>query len=116
MTDVARRLHVRVYYPAERRPSLLLDTGSLEVVDLSERGLRFTQYSGPEPRVGARIEGILRLGRESLPVRGRVVRVAAVDPGNGGAVEVGAYLSDLAIPRRVIIAERQGLERARSGS
>lgn len=105
------RTHARLRYPATVRPSLILDSGSLNVVDLSERGLRFRQEFGPEPSVGATLEGILRLSSgETLPVRGTVVRVVHPAGETSGAIEVAAYLNDVGIPRRVIIAERQALQ------
>ncbi|HEU5169341.1 MAG TPA: PilZ domain-containing protein [Gemmatimonadales bacterium] len=108
------RAHVRVHYPAASRPTLILDTGSQEVLDLSERGLRFRQDAGPEPHVGAILEGILRLSRgETLPVRGTVVRVSHPEgPARPGVVEVAAHLTDVGIPRRVIIAERQASQQS----
>jgi hypothetical protein len=106
------RSHARLRYPPATRPSLILDSGSLNVIDLSERGLRYRQDSGPEPPVGATLEGILRLtSGETLPVRGTVVRVVHPEgPATPGVIEVAAYLNDVGIPRRVIIAERQALQ------
>lgn len=105
------RRHTRIHYGAGARPTLILDTGSRDVLDLSERGLRYRQDAGPEPRVGTALEGILRLARgETLPVRGTVVRVTHPDGSDRPSViEVAAHLTDVGIPRRVIIAERQGL-------
>lgn len=106
-------MHVRLHYPTRPRPVLMVEDEELEVLDLSERGLRCLQDHGPAPRIGARLEGILRLSRgETLPVRGTVVRVSAGDePSHPGLVHVAAHLDDLGIPRRVILAERQALER-----
>jgi hypothetical protein len=105
------RKHTRIRYGAGARPILILDTGSQDVLDLSERGLRYRQDTGPEPRVGTALEGILRLSRgETLPVRGTVVRVTHPDgPARPSVIEVAAHLTEVGIPRRVIIAERQGL-------
>jgi hypothetical protein len=105
------RKHSRIHYGPGSRPTLILDSGSQDVLDLSERGLRYRQDAGPEPRVGTVLEGILRLSRgETLPVRGTVVRVAHPDgPTRPGVIEVAAHLTDVGIPRRVIIAERQGM-------
>ena len=82
------------------------------MVDLSERGLRYVQDAGPEPPLGAKLEGILRLSSgETLPVRGTVVRVVHPDGSRGpGLIEVAAHLTDLPIPRRVILAERQTIQ------
>jgi hypothetical protein len=106
------RKHVRLSYPADHRPSLLLEDDALDVLDLSERGLRYRQDHGPEPKVGAKVEGILRLIRgETLPVRGTVVRVSRPDgPARPGVVEVAAHLTEAGVPTRVILAERQALQ------
>jgi hypothetical protein len=103
------RQHSRIHYTAVARPTLILDSGSQDVLDLSERGLRYRQDAGTEPRVGTKLEGILRLSRgETLPVRGTVVRVSYPDGrARPGVIEVAAHLTDVGIPRRVIIAERQ---------
>jgi hypothetical protein len=107
------RQHARIHYTTVARPTLILDSGSQDVLDLSERGLRYRQDAGPEPRIGTKLEGILRLSRgETLPVRGTVVRVAHPEgPGGPGVIEVAAHLTDVGIPRRVIIAERQVVQR-----
>ncbi len=106
------RMHVRLHYPPSTRPSLILDSGSLNVLDLSERGLRYEQTSGPEPPIGTKLEGILRLSSgETLPVRGTVVRVVRpATPAERGMIEVAAHLTDVPIPRRVIVAERQAIQ------
>ena len=113
MSSSRPRLHVRLHYEGATRPSLILEAGSLNVLDLSERGLRYRQDAGPQPRVGTKLEGILRLSRgETLPVRGTVVRVSHPDgPTRPGVIEVAAHLTDVGIPRRVIIAERQVIQR-----
>jgi hypothetical protein len=109
---IAPRRHGRLRYPAEHRPSLILEDDALAVIDLSERGLRYRQDHGPEPQVGARLEGILQLIRgETLPVRGTVVRVSRPDgPARPDLMEVAAHLTEAGIPPRVIIAERQALQ------
>ena len=106
------RAHPRLQYPPSTRPSLILESGSLNVVDLSERGLRYIHDGGPEPPVGTRLEGILQLSSgETLPIRGTVVRVVHPHGSGGrGVIEVAAHLTDLPIPRRVIQAERQSIQ------
>jgi PilZ domain len=106
------RLHVRLHYEGATRPSLILEAGSLNVLDLSERGLRYRQESGPEPALGAKLEGILRLSSgETLPVRGTVVRVMRpARPEDPSVIEVAAHLTDVGIPSRVILAERKALQ------
>jgi hypothetical protein len=105
-------MHARLHYPPSSRPSLILESGALNVIDLSERGLRYRQTDGPEPPVGTKLEGILRLSSgETLPVRGTVVRVVRpASPDEPGVIEVAAHLTDVPIPRRVIVAERQAIQ------
>lgn len=105
-------MHVRLQYPPAARPRLILDSGALNVLDLSERGLRYRQDSGPEPSVGTKLEGILRLrSGETLPIRGTVIRVEHPGgPQEPHVIEVAAHLTDVGIPRRVIIAERQTIQ------
>jgi hypothetical protein len=107
------RQHSRIHYSTVARPTLILDSGSQDVLDLSERGLRYRQDAGPEPRVGTKLEGILRLSRgETLPVRGTVVRVSHPEGlDRPGVIEVAAHLTDVGIPRRVIISERHVVQR-----
>jgi hypothetical protein len=106
------RLHVRLRYEGVTHPSLILEAGSLNVLDLSERGLRYRQESGPEPALGAKLEGILRLSSgETLPVRGTVVRVMRpARPEDPSVIEVAAHLTDVGIPSRVILAERRAIQ------
>src|SRR5262249_52332145 len=106
------RMHARLRYPAAVRPSLILASGALSVLDLSDPGLRYCEDAGPDPSICAKLEGILRLSSgETLPVRGTVVRGVHPDsPDRPGLIEVAAYLNDVGIPRRVIIAERQVLQ------
>lgn len=105
-------MHARLQYRGSTRPSLILDTGSLNVLDLSERGLRYLQDFGPEPPIGTKLEGILRLSSgETVPVRGTVVRVVHPEgPDRPGVIEVAAHLTDAPIPRRVIQSERQAIQ------
>jgi PilZ domain-containing protein len=111
------RMHVRLRYPVNGRPTLILEDAALDVIDLSERGLRFRQEHGPEPKVGERLEGILRTSRgETVPVRGRVVRVSRIQSSAPpGTVEVAAHLTELGIPPRVIMAERHAIQGAQQG-
>jgi hypothetical protein len=111
MSSERPRMHVRLRYEGAARPSLILDVGALNVLDMSERGLRYLQESGPEPSVGSELEGILRLSSgETLPVRGKVVRVVhPANPVHPSVIEVAAHLTDVGIPSRVILAERKAL-------
>jgi hypothetical protein len=88
------RAFPRVQYPSHLRPYLLIGNDICEVVDCSERGLRYGSSMDPRPvgsLVNARI--CFRNGLE-LPVRGRVVRIQdgeialALEPAHGIPGEV----------------------------
>ena len=107
LSDNPRR-DARLQYSAGPRPKLILDSADLDVLDLSERGLRYRLEGGPEPRIGSQVEGILRLSSgETLPVRGTVVRVTSPSgAARAGAWDVAIRLGDAGVPRRVMVAER----------
>jgi len=69
-----RRKHYRVVYPLTERPSFAFDQTIYQVIECSERGLRFRAEERQPPlysRVGGRL--VLRHGLE-IQVSGRVVR------------------------------------------
>ena len=74
---------------------------AFDVVDLSERGIRFRLGDVPAPEPGVEVQGTLRFRRgETLTIRGTVLRV--VDK------EVSARLEE-GIPLRVIMEEQRFL-------
>jgi len=95
------REHYRVAYPTALRPKLLVHGVSFDVVDISERGIRFRLGSAQAPQPGFELEGVLRFRRgETITVRGSVLRV---DQG-----EVAARLEE-GIPLRVVMEEQRFL-------
>lgn len=96
------RAHYRLAYPVMERPRLLLEDEGLEVVDCSERGLRFRAADGPVPELGTHVQGTLvfRLG-ETEEVEGAVVRVQAG--------EAAVHLTVRGVPFSRIWAEQRRL-------
>ncbi len=95
------REHYRVTYPSSLRPRLTIQGHSFDVLDLSERGLRFRLGDVPAPAPGNDLEGTVRFRRgEALTVRGTVLRV--IDHDVSVRLEEG-------IPVRVIMEEQRFL-------
>lgn len=95
------REHYRVAYPTALRPKLLVHGVSFDVVDISERGIRFRLGTAQKPEPGFEVQGVLRFKRgETITIRGTVLRV---DQG-----EVAARLEE-GIPLRVIMDEQRFL-------
>ena len=95
------REQYRVAYPTALRPKLLVHGVSFDVVDISERGIRFRLGSAQAPEPGFELQGVLRFRRgETITIRGAVLRV---DQG-----EVAARLEE-GIPLRVVMEEQRFL-------
>lgn len=69
-----RRKHYRVTYPDMERARFVFGTSISEVLECSERGLRF-RAAGPELRIGTRVNGrvAMRHGKE-IRISGTVLR------------------------------------------
>jgi len=99
-----RRGYYRIHFPPEARPRLLLDApGTVhavcEVLECSERGLRFVPPARWLLPVGAIVSGTLSFARgEEARVGGSVTRV--------GGDEVALILNRQAIPLGAILAEQ----------
>lgn len=95
------REYYRVAYPTSLRPRLEVLDHQFDVVDVSERGLRFRLGKAAAPEPGNEVQGTLQFRRgDTVPIRGVVVRI---DDG-----EVATRL-DEGIPLRVIMAEQRFL-------
>lgn len=104
MQHLNSRQFFRIVYPWTERPRLVYLHQICEVLDCSERGLRFRISLPPVPMVGAEIEGQLRLrGGQTLRVRGIVVRVHGP--------EVALRLIDPGISFYLILREQLRLRR-----
>lgn len=95
------REHYRVAYPAALRPRLLVHGITFEVVDISERGIRFRLGLAQKPEPGFELQGVVRFKRgETITIRGTVLRVIED--------EVSCRL-DEGFPLRVIMEEQRYL-------
>jgi hypothetical protein len=95
------REHYRVAYPTTLRPKLLVQGHTFDVVDISERGIRFRLAQAEEPAPGFEVQGTVRFRRgETITVRGVVLRVVQG--------EVAAKLEE-GVPLRVIMEEQRYL-------
>ncbi|HEY7683372.1 MAG TPA: PilZ domain-containing protein [Gemmatimonadales bacterium] len=98
---IHQREHYRVAYPTALRPKLVVQGVAFEVLDISERGIRFRLGDLAAPEPGFEVQGEVRFkGGDSLDIRGTVLRV------HDG--EVAARL-DEGIPLRVIMEEQRFL-------
>ncbi len=101
MAWVHEREHYRVAYPTSLRPKLLVQGHTFDVVDISERGIRFRLGGMEEPAPGFEVQGAVRFRRgETITVRGVVLRVVQG--------EVAAKLEE-GVPLRVIMEEQRFL-------
>ena len=88
-----KRKYFRVHYPPGDRPKLVLVGNEFEVIDLSERGMRFY--------LGTKIHGVITFHNgESVPIEGKIIRIQ-----NG---EVAVHLSQC-IPSDRIIEEQKDI-------
>jgi hypothetical protein len=104
MTHRFQRAHFRVHYPIQGRPRLTLDPDvdtEYEVLDCSERGVRF-RHAGEPPELGTEVSGRVRFrsGAEVV-VEGTVIRVHASD--------VALHLTQKPIPLGAIYSEQRFL-------
>ncbi|MFH2218497.1 MAG: PilZ domain-containing protein [Pseudomonadota bacterium] len=67
-----RRKHARLVYPPERRPRLKVREHEMEVIEISEEGMRFLNY--PQKKVGEKIAGtVMLISGKSQEVVGKIV-------------------------------------------
>lgn len=109
MPSPEQRGHARLRYPAPNRSGLQLDDQSLDLLDLSETGLRFREAeSSAHAILGGDVRAVVWLRNgQKVPVAGTVVRV---DHG-----EVAVRLDKAGIPLFNIEAEQSFLRRGRTG-
>jgi hypothetical protein len=113
------REHYRLRYPTSARPALTLEkigdttgealareTGAAQrdLVDVSERGLRFVAREGDAVAVGAQVRGVIHFAtRPSVLVHGTALRLQAG--------EIAVQLDEPGVPWNVILSEQQALRR-----
>jgi hypothetical protein len=75
MAVPSRRNLYRIVYPLEERPALEMGQSLHDVVDCSERGIRYELNHQRIPALGSHLEGTLHFRRgESVPVEGVILR------------------------------------------
>jgi len=105
MSFVERRGYERIEYPPGERPTLIMGDRTVEVLDCSERGLRYALEEAPSaPEIGTELRGRVRFptGNE-VAVEGAVLRVQSR--------EVAVLFTTQWIPRDVIVSERWRVQR-----
>jgi hypothetical protein len=87
MPDSSRRELYRIVYPLVERPTFETGRFLFEVIDCSEKGLRYEVRDRRMPTVGTELGGTLLFRRgDEVPVQGEVIRaregvvVLALDP------------------------------------
>ena len=97
----SRRSHFRVVYPIEERPTFNVGRFFHEVVDLSEKGLRYEVRDRRVPTVGTKVSGTLAFKRgHELTINGEVLRA------RGGLVVI---ILEPALDFGEVLAEQQYL-------
>jgi hypothetical protein len=75
MPDDSRRALYRINYPLAERPTFEVGRFLYEVIDCSEKGLRYEVRSQRIPTVGTEQAGTLQFRRgDDVPVQGQVIR------------------------------------------
>jgi hypothetical protein len=98
----SRRAHYRVTYPLAERPAFEVGGATYEVVQCSERGLRYEVPDGRAPAMGEEVGGTIRFRRGAkVEVTGEVTRA------QGG--EVVLVLRHRGIPFSDMLLEQQYL-------
>lgn len=107
MSSPSEREHHRIQYPTAARPHIVIQGRSFEVIDISERGVRFRSEEGPSFSTGDEVAGTIRFRRtDAVEVMGSVVRV--------GSREVAVKL-DVGVPLRSVIEEQRFLREHHRG-
>jgi hypothetical protein len=103
MAVPSRRALYRIVYPLTERPTFEVGTTLYDVIDCSERGLRYELSYQRIPQVGSIVKGWLHFRRgESIRVHGKVLRAMR------GVV---ALALDPALPFAEVMSEQRYLRR-----
>lgn len=107
MSDPSERKHFRILYPPAARPGIVIGGRAYDVIDLSERGIRFRGDGDLAVAVGEALAGTVRF-RETgaVEVGGTVIRIV----GREIAVKL-----DAGVPLRVLIEEQRHLREGHGG-
>ncbi|MDR3417032.1 MAG: PilZ domain-containing protein [Nevskia sp.] len=75
-----RRVEYRLHYPPELSPALTIGTQKLQVLDISENGVRFAASEQDLASVDGQLVATVRFHRGGEhPIAGKVVRIAGGD-------------------------------------
>ena len=73
-----KRNNFRIHYPHAMRPTLSIDHVVHQVLDLSEKGIKFALGERYRPQIKDSIVGTLKFAnRRSIPIAGTVLRLSA---------------------------------------
>ncbi len=107
MTFPSEREHYRIQYPTGARPRIVIDGHAYEVIDISERGVRFRAGDDTTMDVGDEILGQVRFKRtDPVIVTGSVLRIVGK--------EVAARLNR-GVPLKTMIEEQRFLREQHRG-
>lgn len=108
MSHQFEREHYRIQYPTAARPTIVVGGRALDVIDLSERGVRFQAGDDIQVQVGDELSGRLRFRRgDPIDVKGTVLRIQGR--------EIAAKL-ETGVPLKVIIEEQRYLREQHRGA
>lgn len=108
MSHPFEREHHRIQYPTEARPQFVIAGRAHEVIDLSERGVRFRAAEDVNISVDDELAGRLRFRQgEPVDVKGTVLRIAGR--------EIAVRL-EVGVPLKVIIEEQRYLRERHRGT
>jgi hypothetical protein len=69
-----RRAFIRIEYPAEKRPRFIVDDHEMEVINLSERGLKFIDDGQLYGTTGKMVRGKIKFTNEkTVTLSGQIV-------------------------------------------
>jgi hypothetical protein len=107
VTFPSEREHYRIQYPTAARPRIVIDGHAYEVIDISERGVRFRLSDDAKMDVGDEILGQVRFKRtDPVIVTGSVLRIVGR--------EVAARLGT-GVPLKTMIEEQRFLREQHRG-
>ncbi|MFO1372470.1 MAG: PilZ domain-containing protein [Candidatus Competibacteraceae bacterium] len=103
LQDREQRQYHRIRYPLAERPTLVCETKTYAVIDISARGLLYLILPDePHPKAHDIIRGIVRFRRGTqVNIEGTVVRVAHK--------EVALYFPNREIPFSILLNEQRYL-------
>jgi hypothetical protein len=108
MTFHSEREHYRIQYPTAARPRIVIDGRAYEVIDISERGVRFRVGEEFPFNVGDQLTGQVRFKRsDPVIVTGTVLRIAGREI--AAKLETGVPLKTMIEEQRYIREQHRGM-------